>query len=129
MPADWVIAVISNSWTTNKRELNWIKYFNQYTKSCTKDRYWLLIINRYKSHHLYEFEKYYKDWNIILFCISVHSFYKLQLFDVKCFSSLKCIYGTEIEKLIYIYIIYISKEDFFSTFVITFCTAITESNV
>jgi hypothetical protein len=46
------------------------------------------------------------------------------------FWSLKAyIYRTKIEKLIYAYIIYVSKEDFFSAFVIVFRTIITESNV
>jgi hypothetical protein len=61
--------------------------------------------------------------------ILVHSSHKLQLLDVRCFSLLKRIYRTEIEKLIYTYIIYVSKEDFFSTFVIVFYIIITELNI
>jgi len=39
------------------------------------------------------------------------------------------LYNSEIEKLIYIYIIYIFKEDFLSVFQTVFCIAITESNI
>jgi hypothetical protein len=45
------------------------------------------------------------------------------------FSPLKRIYGTKIEKLIRAYIIYISKEDFFPTFIIAFRTIITKLNI
>jgi hypothetical protein len=58
----------------------------------------------------------------------VHSSHKLQPLNVGCFSPLKRAYGTKIEKLIRAYIIYISKEDFFPTFVAAFRTVMTESN-
>ena len=129
MPADWVVAVTSNGWTTNERGLNWIKHFDQHTKSRTKGGYRLLIIDGHESHHSYEFEKYCKDWNIIPLCMPAHSSHKLQPLDVGCFSPLKRAYGTEIEKLMRVYITHISKEDFFPAFVAAFRTAMTESNV
>jgi hypothetical protein len=58
-----------------------------------------------------------------------YSSHKLQPLNVRCFSPLKRVYGTKIEKLIRAYITHISKEDFFPTFVIVFRTIITESNV
>ena len=59
----------------------------------------------------------------------LHLFYKLQLLNIEYFNSLKYIYRAEIEKLIYIYIIYISKEDFLSAFITAFCIIITKSNI
>jgi hypothetical protein len=58
----------------------------------------------------------------------VHSSHKLQPLDIRCFSLLKQLYRTEIEKLIHTYITHISKEDFFPAFYKAFCTIITESN-
>jgi hypothetical protein len=58
-----------------------------------------------------------------------HSSHKLQPLDVGCFSPLKRVYGTEIEKLMRAYITHISKEDFFPAFVTAFRTIITESNI
>ena len=72
---------------------------------------------------------YCKDWNIIILCIPVYLSYNLQLLNVSCFRLLKYLYRTEIEKLIYIYITYISKEDFFPAFYIAFCTTMIESNI
>lgn len=129
MPADWVIAVTSNGWTTNERGLDWIKHFNQHTKSRTKGGYRLLIVDGHESHHSYEFETYCKEWNIITLCMPPHSSHKLQPLDVGCFGPLKRAYGAEIEKLMRVYITHISKEDFLPAFVTAFCTAITESNI
>ena len=58
-----------------------------------------------------------------------HSSYKLQLLNVGCFRTLKRLYSSEIEKLIYMHITYISKEDFLPTFQIAFCTTMTELNI
>jgi hypothetical protein len=88
-----------------------------------------LIVDRHESYQSYEFEKYYKDWNIIPLYILVHSSHKLQPLDVRCFGLLKRIYRTKIEKLIHAYITHVSKEDFFSAFVIAFRITITESNI
>lgn len=128
MPADWVVAVTSNGWTTNERGVDWIKHFNQYTKSRTKGGYRLLIVDGHESHQSYEFEKYCKEQNIITLCMPSHSSHKLQPLDVGCFSPLKRSYGAEIEKLMRAHITHISKEDFFPAFYIAFCTTMTESN-
>ena len=87
-----------------------------------------MIINRYKSYQLYKFEKYYKKQNIIILCILLYLSYKFQLLNIEYFSLLKQLYKAEIEKLIYIYIIYISKENFFSAFYTVFYIIIIVSN-
>jgi len=128
MPADWVVAVTSNGWTTNERGVDWIKHFNQHTRSRTKGGYRLLIVDGHESHQSYEFEKYCKEQNIITLCMPSHSSHKLQPLDVGCFSPLKRSYGAEIEKLMRAHITHISKEDFFPAFYTAFCTTMTKSN-
>jgi hypothetical protein len=51
LPANWVIALSDNSWTTNKRGLEWVKRFDFYTKSRTKGTYRLLILDGHESYH------------------------------------------------------------------------------
>ena len=58
-----------------------------------------------------------------------YSSYKLQPLNVGCFHALKRSYNTKIEKLIRVYITYVSKEDFFLAFYNAFRTAIIESNI
>ena len=129
MPADWVVAVTSNGWTTNERGVDWIKHFNQHTRSRTKGGYRLLIVDGHESHQSYEFEKYCKEQNIITLCMPSHSSHKLQPLDVGCFSPLKRSYGAEIEKLMRAHITHISKEDFFPAFHTAFRTTMIESNI
>jgi hypothetical protein len=129
LPPDWVIAVTSNGWTTNERGLDWIKHFNQHTKSRTKGGYRLLIIDGHESHRSAEFEIYCTEQNIITLCMPAHSSHKLQPLDVGCFSPLKRSYGTEIEKLMRAHITHISKEDFFPAFRAAFQKSITTSNI
>jgi hypothetical protein len=61
--------------------------------------------------------------------ILAYLFYKLQLLNISCFRALKRSYGTEIKKLIQVYITHISKKNFFPAFYTAFCTTITESNI
>ena len=49
--------------------------------------------------------------------------------NIGCFRALKRLYSTEIEKLIRVYITYISKEDFFLAFYNAFRIAIIELNI
>ena len=46
----------------------------------------------------------------------VYLSHKLQPFDIECFGPLKWAYNKEIKGFIWVYIIYISKEDFLLTF-------------
>jgi hypothetical protein len=128
-PSDWVIAVTSNGWTTNERGLDWIEHFNRHTKSRTKGKYRLLVLDGHESHHSTDFELYCKENNIITLCMPAHSSHRLQPLDVGCFRALKRSYGAEIEKLMRLHITHISKEDFFPAFYTAFRTAMTESNI
>ncbi len=89
----------------------------------------LLILDGYNSYYSYEFEYYYKENNIVIFCILFHLFYLFQLFDVGCFSILKRSYGKEVKNFIQSYINYITKPDFFACFHIVFFAIFGEENI
>ena len=124
-----VIAVSDNGWITNEFGMEWIQYFDKHTKVRQTNQYCLLILDKHENYHSNKFEQYCKDNNIIMFCMFVHSFHFLQLFDVGCFSLMKKVYGAEIEHLVWAHIIYITKEDFFPVFKKAFDATITESNI
>jgi hypothetical protein len=128
-PPEWVIAVSENGWTTNERGMDWIRHFDQHTRSRTVGVYRLLILDGHESHHSDEFEEYCKEQNIITLCMPAHSSHILQPLDVGCFSPLKKAYGRKIEDMMRSHIIHITKDDFFPAFREAHFTAMTESNI
>jgi hypothetical protein len=58
-----------------------------------------------------------------------HLSYLLQPLDIGYFSPLKCVYGAEINALIYIYIYYINKQSFLPAFKVVFKCTFLESNI
>ncbi len=123
---DWVIRTSENGWIINELSFKWIKHFDQYSKNCIIDMKCLLVLNSYNSYYLYEFECYYKENNIVIFCMF---FYLFQLFDIGCFNILKQSYNKEIENFIQFYINYIIKFDFFVCFYIIFFIIFGEENI
>ncbi|SCO92528.1 related to transposase [Fusarium oxysporum] len=65
LPGDWAIATTQNGWTDNETGLEWLKHFDQCTKTRSTGRYRLLILDGYESHHSVDFEKYCKENHII----------------------------------------------------------------
>jgi hypothetical protein len=94
-----VIAVSDNGWTTDELGLEWVKHFNQHTKSRTKGTYRLLILDGHSSHATPEFDQYCADNKIITLCMPPHTSHLLQLLDVGCFSHLKTASGHEVREL------------------------------
>jgi hypothetical protein len=129
LPQDWVVRTTVNSWTNNITGLEWLKYFNEYTKVRTIGAYRILILDGHESHYSFEFRKYCHIYNIIYLELPPYSSYLTQLFDVSCFGLLKKVYGTQIEEYIRANIIYISKPAFLSTFKITYSKVITSKNI
>ena len=99
--------------------LNWIKYFNIHTKSCSTGVYWMLIIDGYRSHMCVEFDDYYKLNNIITINMPTHSSYLLQSLNIGIFLSLKAAYSHQINLFIQISINHIIKLEFFIIYLIT----------
>jgi hypothetical protein len=129
LPADWVISLSLNKWTTNKISLKWIKHFNKYTSDHTKDTYRLLVLDRHESHVSADFQCYCKENKIVTLYILIHSSHLLQSLDVDYFSLLKRLYGKEIKNLIRVHISYIIKIEFFATFKNAFIASFSEANV
>lgn len=129
LPLDWRIAVSKNGWTTNEIGLDWIKHFDQSTKTRVKGKYRLLILDGHESHHSMEFESYCRDNDIKTLCMPPHSSHILQPLDVGVFGPLKTAYGRQIEHLMKARITYITKEDFFPAFLEAFNTSITQENI
>src|SRR6266699_2606819 len=113
----------------NELGLEWIKYFDQYIRSRTTNAKRLLILDGYNSYHLYEFEYYCKENNIVIFCISPYLSHLFQLFDIGYFNILKQLYSKEVENFIRSYINYIIKPDFFAYFYTAFFAIFGEENV
>src|SRR6266699_3142381 len=89
----------------------------------------LLILNGYNNHYSYKFEYYYKENNIVIFCILLYLFHLFQSFDVGYFNMLKRSYNKKVENFIQSYINYIIKPDFFVYFYTVFFTIFGEENV
>ncbi|KAK6215419.1 putative transposase [Colletotrichum tabaci] len=128
-PATWRIHPSENGWTTNDIGLDWLKHFNQCTKSRTKGSYRLLILDGHNSHKSTDFDEYCKEQNIIALCMPPHSSHELQPLDVGCFSPLKYSYGKEIEKMMRMQISHITKDDFFPAFKAAFFASMGENNL
>jgi hypothetical protein len=129
LPVDWAIATTQNGWTDNDTGLEWLKHFDQHTKTRSSGRYRLLIHDGHESHYSVDFEKYCEDNHIITLCMPAHSSHLLQPLDVGCFGPLKKAYGREIEHLIRCSITHVSKTDFFPAFYAAHQAAMTESNI
>jgi hypothetical protein len=129
LPADWVISLSSNRWTTNEIGLEWIKYFNKHISDRTKDAYRLLVLDGYESYVLADFQCYCKENKIVTLYMPVHSSHLLQPLDVGYFGPLKRLYGKEIEDLMRVHISHITKVEFFAAFKNAFMASFSEANI
>ena len=116
LPANWVIAVSDNGWTTDELGFEWIKHFNTHTESRTKGTHRLLILDGHNSHTTPEFDQYCTANNIVTLCMPAHTSHLLQPLDVSCFSPLKRSYGQEVQELVRQRIHHIDKEDFLTIY-------------
>jgi hypothetical protein len=129
LPGDWAIATTQNGWTDNETGLEWLKHFDEHTKTRSSGRYRLLILDGHASHHSADFEACCEENNIITLCMPAHSSHLLQPLDVGCFGPLKKAYGREIERLIRCSITHVSKTDFFPAFHSAIQSSITKVNI
>ena len=126
---DWRIATSPNGWTTNEIGLDWIRHFNEHTKSRTSGAFRLLVLDGHESHLSVDFELYCKDNKIITLCMPAHSSHLLQPLDVGCFGPLKKAYGRQVEMKMKAGTTHITKEDFFPAFWAAFQQAMTPENI
>ncbi|KAJ6259176.1 hypothetical protein Dda_6074 [Drechslerella dactyloides] len=129
LPADWVIALSDNGWTTNELALQWLKHFDKFTtRRCFSD-YRLLVLDGHESHHSAAFKLYCQEHKIVTICMPPHLSHILQPLDIGCFGPLKQAYSHEVESLVHAHINHISKLEFLSGFHKAFTAAITPKNI
>jgi hypothetical protein len=128
-PHDWVIGVSENGWTTNELRLQWLKHFDEHTKTKPIGVYRVLIIDGHESHCSVEFQDYCKDNKIITLYMPPHSSLLLQPLDVGYFSLMKTAYGRQAEDLMRNKITRITKLEFLPYFRGAHDAAITKGNV
>ena len=129
MPASWVIKPTPNGWTDNETSVDWIKHFDQHTKSRRMGGYRMLVLDGHESHRSINFERYCTEQNIIPICLPPHSSHLTQPLDVGCFGPLKTAYGKGIEVLIRSHVTHISKVEFFSAFTTAYKVTMTKGNI
>ena len=71
----------NNNWIS----LQWIKYFERYSRRGQVGSRRLLLMNNYGSHDIYEFLKYCEEYNIISLTFPSHIIYLLQLLNMCVF--------------------------------------------
>jgi hypothetical protein len=129
LPANWVIALSDNGWTTNEIGLQWVQHYNQHSQPRTKGKYRLLILDGHKSHQSVDFNDFCKQNNIITLCMPAHSSHLLQPLDIGCFGPLKKAYSKEIENLVRKHVTHITKVEFFNAFKTAFFATLGEGNI
>ena len=129
IPGDWVIKTTFNGWTDNETGLEWIRHFDQHTKSRAKGAYRMLVLDGHESHKSPAFDVFCKDNNIITLCLPAHSSHLLQPLDVGCFNPLKRAYGKALEDFIKSHVNHITKTEFLIAFHAAHVAAITPQNI
>lgn len=69
--------------------LQWVKHFKKFSVAYLKDMWHLLLMDGYRSHHIYKFLKFCADYRIKPVGIPPHTTHLLQPLDVYIFQSLK----------------------------------------
>ena len=71
----WVIKTSGNDWTNNDTALDWIKHFDKHTSVRRKGAYRMIVLDGHESHLSVQFKEFYKEKNIIILYLFIHSFY------------------------------------------------------
>jgi len=129
IPHDWVIKPTTNGWTDNETGLDWLKHFDQHTRSRTVGAYRMIVLDGHESHLSFEFESYCKDNNIITISLPPHSSHLTQPLDVGVFSPLKRAYGDQINLFIRAHINHITKDEFFIAYHAAYNAIMTKENI
>jgi hypothetical protein len=86
-----ILACNNNSWSNDKIDFKWLKYFNKYIRSV--EAYRLLILNRHDNHAIFAFTNYARKNKIVLIYLPPHTIHRLQLLDIAIFASLTIYYS------------------------------------
>lgn len=129
VPSIWQVKTTANGWIDNATGLDWLKHFDKYTKARQIGGYRILVLDGHKSYINAEFEEYIVKYNIIYLYLPLYLSYLTQPLNIIVYILLKKAYGAVISILVWIYIIYITKDDFFIAFKIAFEEVFTKSNI
>jgi hypothetical protein len=128
IPYDWKLSVSENGWTNNQLGLEWLKHFDEHTKSRQVGSYRLLILDGHESHLNQDFKDYCLVRKILTLCMPAHSSHILQPLDVVCFSPLKLKYSQRVRDLARRRVYHINKEGFLPAFKAAFLDVFTYEN-
>ena len=109
--------------------LNWLSYFNSYTKPQLQEIYRLLIINGHKSHVSLQFIKYCKAYKIVPLCLPPHSTHILQPLDVSIFGPLARAYKKQLYNTALYGALAITKQEFLEIYQAAYSEAISSTNI
>jgi hypothetical protein len=129
LPADWMLAVSDNGWTTDQLGLAWLQHFDSSTRTRVAGTHRLLIVDGHSSHTTPEFDTYCTENKIVTLCMPAHTSHLLQPLDVSCFSPLKRAYGQGVQELARQGVHHIDKLDFLSLYTRARALALTEQTI
>ncbi len=89
----------------------------------------MVVLNSYKNHLSIQFEKFYKEKNIITFYLPTHLLHFTQPFDIEYFNILKRSYSRQFKAFIKVHINHIIKTEFFIAFKAAHFITMTASNI
>ena len=70
---DMILAISGSGYTNDQLSLEWLYYFDKYIAKLIINLKQLLLLDRYKSHHIINFLQYYEDNDIISFEFPSHT--------------------------------------------------------
>ena len=89
IPSSWHFSKSLNGWTSIKLATKWLEHiFDPNTMPMTPSQWYLLIIDRHRTHTNSAFVDMLWSHQIIPFCLLPHSTYIMQPLDVSIFSPL-----------------------------------------
>jgi hypothetical protein len=89
LPDNYYLGVLPTGWTNSSIAVEWLKGFDQQTKTRSKGRYRLLLMDGHNSHLTMEFIDYCETHFIIAYCLPPHTTHFLQPLDVGVFNPFK----------------------------------------
>ena len=123
------IAHSPKGWTDGTISSEWIKDFDEKTRTKANGRARLLLVDGHNSHYTLEFLDYARQHNIHVLCYPAHSTHVYQGLDVVIFSPLKRFWTQERDQFESSKRQKITKSNFISIYSRAHCRALTPENI
>ncbi|GBE84500.1 Pogo transposable element with KRAB domain [Sparassis crispa] len=88
-PANASIGYSKKGWTNGEIGVEWIKDFDERTKTKAAGCYWLLLVDGHNSHYTRSFLQYARMHQILILCYPSHGTHVYQGLDIVVFATLK----------------------------------------